>query len=228
MKTEVSVVPAVSALEQGFPSVALSVLATQESWRKEVHRPATSTHKWWAKRLGTVFRGIVAAAVTPAGADALKTYEAATNLTGLVVLDPFGGSGVTGVEVAKFGARPVSFDINPVATLVQRQALQAWDLNALEQAFGQVEQRSRAEIDRVHATHDGRTVLYYFWVALADCPECGTTCRLFDSPVYSKNAYPKRVPKAQIVCPECLDIHRHRIDGTLPARPHLQDDGWFG
>ena len=42
-----------------FPFEFLSQLAERESWRKEVHRPIYHVHKWWAKRLGSVFRGIL-------------------------------------------------------------------------------------------------------------------------------------------------------------------------
>ena len=42
-----------------FPFEFLSPLAERESWRKEVHRPIYHVHKWWAKRLGSVFRGIL-------------------------------------------------------------------------------------------------------------------------------------------------------------------------
>jgi putative DNA methylase len=207
-------IPDWTALEEGFPSVMLSKVGTQESWRKEVHRPATSTHKWWAKRLGTVFRGIITSATTPSDADAEPAYSTKTNLNSLVILDPFAGSGVTAVEVVKLGARAVSFDINPVATLVQRQAIQRWDDTALKSAYLQVEETCRGEVDRVHRTKDGRTVLYYFWVATIDCPECNETINLFDSTVFSRNAYPKRVPKAQVVCPLCLDIQESRYDFT--------------
>lgn len=37
----------------------VSELAEMESWRKEVHRPIYHIHKWWAKRLGSVFRAIL-------------------------------------------------------------------------------------------------------------------------------------------------------------------------
>jgi putative DNA methylase len=205
-------VPDRSSLETSFPAAMLSEVATQESWRKEVHRPATSTHKWWAKRLGTVFRGIITSAVTPDGQDAAAAYGSPLDLSGMVVLDPFAGSGITAVEALKLGARAVSFDINPVATLVERQALQQWNRATLEDAFRQVEASCRTEVDRVHSTQDGRTVLYYFWVALVDCPVCAVPVRLFDSPVFSKNAYPKRVPKAQVVCPTCLDVMVSRYD----------------
>ena len=42
-----------------FPFEFLSRLAERESWRKEIHRPIYHVHKWWAKRLGSVFRGIL-------------------------------------------------------------------------------------------------------------------------------------------------------------------------
>jgi adenine-specific DNA methylase len=209
---EAAAVPSQTALETNFPAVTLSAAGTKESWRKEVHRPATSTHKWWAKRLGTVFRGIISSAATADSDDAEAAYASRLDLSGLVILDPFSGSGVTGVEAAKLGAKPICFDINPVATLVQRQALQEWDWHLLSAAYALVEEACRAEVDRVHLTEDGRTVLYYFWVATISCPDCGDLIRLFDSPVFSKNAYPKRIPKAQIVCPECLDTQEGRYD----------------
>jgi putative DNA methylase len=208
-------VPKRSSLEtSAFPSAMLSHIGTTESWRKEIHRPATSTHKWWAKRLGSVFRGIIVSAVIPDGDDAGAKYASSLDLSELVVLDPFGGSGVTAVEALKLGAKAVCFDINPVATLVQRQALQRWDMASLRSTFAKIEESCRAEVDRVHLTEDGRPVLYYFWVGAADCPTCAVRVRLFDSPVFSRNAYPKRVPRAQLVCPDCLDLLEDRYDFT--------------
>lgn len=40
-----------------FPFEALSEIAELESWRKEINRPIYHIHKWWAQRLGSVFRG---------------------------------------------------------------------------------------------------------------------------------------------------------------------------
>lgn len=208
------------SLESSFPAAMLSAVGTKESWRKEVHRPATSTHKWWAKRLGTVFRGIIASAVTADGQDAASAYGSALDLGGAVVLDPFSGSGVTGVEVLKLGGRPVCFDINPVATLVERQAMQPWDMARLVAAYEQVELACREEVDRLHRTEDGRTALYYFWVATVECPECADKVRLFDSPVFSRNAYPKRVPRAQIVCTQCLAVKTGRYDFESETCPN--------
>lgn len=211
-KRTLSRVPTMTALEQDFPAAVLSRIGEHESWRKEVHRPATSTHKWWAKRLGSAFRGILTAAVTEDRLNALDVYSSAARLDGLTIFDPFAGSGTTVVEAVKLGARVIGWDINPVATLVQRQAVQRWDPSELARAYKLVEERCRSEIDRVHRTEADETVLYYFWVAIATCPHCGTDTRLFSTHVFSQNAYPKRVPAAQIVCPSCLDVVPGRYD----------------
>src|SRR5216683_806090 len=205
-------VPQITALENDFPAVTLSRIGEHESWRKEIHRPATSTHKWWAKRLGTVFRGILCSAVTEDSLGAIDAYSSAARLDGLTVFDPFAGSGTTIIEAAKLGARAIGWDINPVATLVQRQALQRWDTSELRRAYDLIEKTCRTEIDRVHRAEAGETVLYYFWVASAACPECQAKTRLFSTHVYSQNAYPKRVPDAQIVCPTCLEVMPGRYD----------------
>jgi len=207
-------VPFRTALEEGFPAAALSRIGEQESWRKEIHRPATSTHKWWAKRLGTIFRGILAAAVTEDEKSALTAYSSAARLDGLTVFDPFAGSGTTIVEALKMGASVIGCDINPVATLVQRQAVQQWDTAELMRAFKLVEESCRSEIDRLHRTENGEPVLYYFWVAIAACPACHADTRLFSTHVFSQNAYPKRIPSAQIICPTCLDVVPGRYDFT--------------
>ena len=78
-----------------FPIAFLSRLAERESWQKELHRPIYHVHKWWANRLGSVFRGILLGSVLPEQADlAVKFYENC-NHAGQVVFDPFMGSGTT-------------------------------------------------------------------------------------------------------------------------------------
>ncbi len=199
-------VPPITALETDFPAGPLSRIAERESWRKEVHRPATSTHKWWAKRLGSVFRGVIVAALTESGPQALSAYDDGAALDTVTIFDPFAGSGTTIVEGAKLGANVIGWDINPVASLVQRQAVQAWNPDELDRAYKSVERQARGEVDRVHRAESGETVLYYFWVATANCPDCSATTRLFSSHVFARHAYPARYPAAQLVCPECLDV----------------------
>lgn len=196
-------IPLVSLLEAGPAPVEWSRIAEHESWRKELHRPATYVHKWWARRLGSVARHLLLAAVSGPG-DSIS--DASDRLRGLVVYDPFAGSGTTLVEAAKLGAAAVGRDINPVATLTQRQALQPWDLEVLADLFGQVVRKCARPVQELHRTVSNEPVLHYFWVALAHCPECGEDVELFTTRVFARHAYPRRFPRAQAVCPGCRGI----------------------
>ena len=204
------------ALETDFPAVAVSATATAESWRKEIHRPASHTHKWWAQRLGSVFRSLIIAAYSSDAADTLSRINAGVRLDHVRLLDPFAGSGTTLVEAQKLGASCTGVDINPVASLVQRQALQPWNRRQLVALFGEVESMCRDEIDLLHIDAFGNPVLYYFWVAQAQCPACHDRVELFSSYVFAKHAYPSRNPRAQAVCPIChavepIDLSEGRL-----------------
>src|SRR5690242_2388245 len=94
-----------SALERHFPVAEISQLAEQESWRKEINRPIYHIHKWWATRLGSVFRGIILSALSPRDTDIWKRFYDRHELTDKVVLDPFMGSGTTLGEAIKLGAK---------------------------------------------------------------------------------------------------------------------------
>ncbi len=195
-----------SALERGFPAGDVSTLSRYESWRKDLHRPATYIQKWWAQRLGTVMRAILCSAVTEDRASALRAYAATTRLTDLVVFDPFAGSGTTLVEAAKLGATVVGRDINPVATLCQRQALSTWDADVLERSFQHIANACSEKINELYRTADGDAVLYYFWVAATQCPTCGADVELFSRYIFAQHAYPREHPVAHAVCPHCHSI----------------------
>ena len=84
-----------------FPFEFLSQLAERESWRKEVHRPIYHVHKWWAKRLGSVFRGILLGTMLPEEDDLPKAFYQKHHFENVTVFDPFMGSGTT-------SAKPIS------------------------------------------------------------------------------------------------------------------------
>jgi putative DNA methylase len=204
-------VPEVTALETSFPANMVNAAAEAESWRKEVHRPATHTHKWWAQRLGTVFRGLLISSLTANDDLAEKAFASAFRAPGIVVFDPFAGSGTTLVEALKLGCKVIGQDINPVATLVQRQAVSSWDQDMLDEAFAEIERIARPDIDDIHQAGNGEPVLYYFWVARARCPSCppdAPAVDLFSSHIFAKHAYLRKNPKAQAICPNCGSVVR--------------------
>ena len=86
-----------------FPFEFISLLAEKESWRKEVHRPIYYLHKWWAKRLGSVYRALLIAAIIDENEELEDLFYRKHNYLNYTVLDPFMGSGVTVGEATKLG-----------------------------------------------------------------------------------------------------------------------------
>src|SRR5256885_12624593 len=111
--------------ESTFPFEYLSEIAELESWRKEINRPIYHVHKWWAQRLGSVFRAILIAAFSPAGTDILDEFYKRRKPSKNIVLDPFMGSGTTVGEAIKLGFRAIGRDINPVSHFLVKNALAA-------------------------------------------------------------------------------------------------------
>lgn len=213
-----------TALERGFPIVEVSQVAEQESWRKEVNRPIYHIHKWWATRLGSVFRAITLAALSDSKNDTWKNFYKRHKLTGKIVLDPFMGSGTTLGEAMKLGAKAVGCDINPVSSFLVRQAFTRVSEVELRTAFSRLERDIAPQIRRYYQTRDPQTgelipVLYFFWVKTLVTPD-GETVPLFSRYVFSQDAYPKKKPKAQIVCPHCWNVIEGRYDMTDLACPH--------
>ncbi len=199
-----------------FPFEAISDVAEVESWRKEINRPIYHIHKWWAQRLGTVFRAIALGALTPSGTDVLNAFYRPIRVKDLTVFDPFMGSGTTIGEAAKLGARAIGRDINPVAHFLVRNALAFHDREAVLRTFREIERdvadQIRAQYKTVLPDDTKADVLYYFWVKQVDCPECKTSVDLFSSRVFAKHAYARRHPEAQAVCPSCGEVNAVRYD----------------
>lgn len=213
-----------SALESDFPTFEISQIAEQESWRKEINRPIYHIHKWWATRLGSVFRAMVLGALSPSGTNIWEQFYEINDLKGKIVLDPFMGSGTTLGEAVKLGAKAIGCDVNPVSTFMVRQAFTYVSETELRTAFEQLEREVSTEIRHYYQTYDPLTgelipVLYYFWVKTVETPE-GEEIPLFSRYVFSQDAYPKKKPRAQIICPYCWNVIEDRYDANIVHCEH--------
>ncbi len=193
-----------------FPFEPLSRIAEAESWRKEVFRPIYHVHKWWAQRLGSVFRAILLGTLAPRDADILNLFYSPTRFPDVVVFDPFMGSGTTIGEVLKMGGRAIGRDINPVSYLQVQTALTMKGPESLAETFRAIGQDVAASILSYYTTRlpDGRLcqVLYYFWVMQAPCPGCYTSVDLFSNYIFARHAYTRLNPVVHVVCPSCSAI----------------------
>jgi adenine-specific DNA methylase len=209
--------PGPRALEDdGFPFEALSDVAETESWRKEINRPTTHIHKWWAQRLGTVFRAMTIGAFAPSGADIFDLFYKPVRIASGTVFDPFMGSGTTLAEAVKLGAKAIGRDINPVAHFLVKCALSIHDRKAILGTYHAIEHDVADKLRSFYRATlpDGTKadVLYYFWVKTAECPSCMSHLDLFSSQIFARHAYPKKFPKAQAVCPHCDGVNEVHVE----------------
>lgn len=216
-----------------FPFEFLSAIAEKESWRKEIYRPIYHVHKWWAKRLGSVFRGIILGCLLPEDGCLEETFYRKQDFSGVSIFDPFMGSGTTVGEAHKLGCIALGRDINSVACESVRVALGPLDRNQLQKAFLQLAATVGVRIRDLYQSMDehGRhcDVLYYFWVKQILCPRCSAGVDLFPSRVIARNAYPDRKPEIQVCCPRCgnlfpalnHDKHVHCPSCELDFDPHV-------
>jgi len=206
--------PSRPIVSDDFPFEFLSSLAQRESWRKEIYRPVYHIHKWWANRLGSVFRGIILGCLLPPQEDLKTAFYNAHDFSGITVFDPFMGSGTTVGEAHKLGCIALGRDINPVACEAVRVAFGPLDSKRLREAFQTLSSSVGKRIRELYRSPDGNgrllDVLYYFWVKQAMCPHCQCAVDLFPTRIVARNANPARKPAVQLCCPQCGDIFAAR------------------
>jgi putative DNA methylase len=188
----------------------LSGLAERESWRKEIYRPIYHLHKWWAKRLGSVFRGILLGSLLPDDQTVSENFYSHQDFASLSVFDPFMGSGTTIGEAHKLGLTALGRDINPVAVESVRIAFGPMDKRKLDEEFSRLALTVGKKLLSLYQSTDSAgnscDVLYYFWVMQVGCPTCEKLVDLFPTWIIARNAYPDRKPEIQVLCPRCRDV----------------------
>ena len=190
-----------------FPIDFISAIAERESWRKEIYRPIYHVHKWWAKRLGSVFRAILLGCLLPPDADFEHSFYQKHGFSNTIVFDPFMGSGTTIGEAHKLGCIALGRDINPVACESVRVAMGPLERRELQRAFWHLSTTVGEQLRGLYRSEDetGRPcdVLYYFWVKTAPCLHCGVEVDLFSTYIIARNANPELRPEIQVYCPCC-------------------------
>lgn len=193
-----------------FPIEFLSKVAQRESWRKEINRPLYHLHKWWATRLGSVFRGIILGCVLGPEALLQDAFYEKSDKREVTIFDPFMGSGTTVGEAHKLGCTAIGRDINPVPCESVRIAFGPLDRVRLKNAFEDLSSTVGERIRSLYVAEDDQgqpcEVLYYFWVKVVNCSQCGAGVDLFSDYVFARNAYPHRKPEVHIYCPNCQEI----------------------
>ena len=86
-------------------------LALREKQIQQNYRPIIAVHKWFARRPGTLFRGLLLSEFSER--PLREVYYKANDLSGRHVADPFMGGGTPILEANRVGCNVIGFDINP-------------------------------------------------------------------------------------------------------------------
>jgi putative DNA methylase len=207
-------------MKSRVPYERLSALARHEAHRKSLHRPPYYLHKWWARRTGTVVRGMLLDLLLPPDSDVMGSFYRAHDFSDITILDPFMGGGTTLGEGLRLGCRVVGCDVNPVAWFLVRRSLDELDVEALDEAFAEVEAAVAKPISALYKTTcsqcDGpATIQGVAWVKQIDCRACGELVDLNLDQVVMRSFDEKKLPNL-VDCPECGHVFRSkRIDRKL-------------
>src|SRR4030042_3860267 len=99
-------------------------------------------HKYWARKPHNV----------------VSEYIRYYSKEGEIVLDPFGGSGVTAMEAIKAGRKAVSIDLNPMSAFIIENTLSQASPQEIEEQFRKIETKLKDKINGLYETK---------------CPKCG-------------------------------------------------------
>lgn len=102
----------------------------------KAHTPMYLIHKYWARKPHNVV------------SEYIKHYTNEND----VVLDPFAGSGVTGLEALKLERKSISIDLNPMSEFIVENTLSKAKLKDVETAFDEIKKKLSQHIQELYET----------------------------------------------------------------------------
>jgi len=191
-------------IERDFDISFIGGLALQEKQIQQNYRPIIAVHKWFARRPGTLFRGLLLSEFVQA--PIAQSYYHAHDLAGLCIADPFMGGGTPLLEANRLGCDVVGHDINPMSYWIVRQEIEHLDLNAYREGAQRLIQELHGKVGSFYRTRclkcgsEDAHVKYFLWVKTGICRKCKSEIRLFPGYIISLN---RRHPKYVMLCGAC-------------------------
>ncbi|MYJ59686.1 MAG: DUF1156 domain-containing protein [Synechococcus sp. SB0672_bin_6] len=191
-------------IEERFNVPFIAGMALKEKQIQQNYRPIIAVHKWFARRPGTLFRGLMLAEF---GDDHLeRLFFEANDFSGLRIADPFMGGGTPLIEANRLGFDVIGFDVNPMAAWIVREEIQGLDLKRYKQAATELVATLGSQVGVYYRTScplygdPDVPVKSFLWVKVLTCDACGFTFDLFPGYLLAED---RRHPKNLVVCHQC-------------------------
>jgi len=191
-------------IEKNFDIPFIADLALREKQIQQNYRPIIAVHKWFARRPGTLFRGLLLAEFSER--PMREAFYDANEFAGRRIADPFMGGGTPLLEANRLGCDVVGFDINPMSYWIVKQEIEHLSLAAYDEAADSLRAELEKEIGHLYRTKcclcgsEDAHIKYFLWVKKTACQSCRKTVDLFPGYLLSSDA---RHPKNVFVCPAC-------------------------
>jgi putative DNA methylase len=173
-------------------------------------KPVYRIHKWWARRLGSIFRALLLMSIMPSRMQTrriVKDFYSKHEFGNFTILDPFMGGGTSIVEASKLGARTIGIDIDPMAWFVTKKELEQCPVPEIEATLESLERSVGSRIRSYYITkdHDGKLVpvIYYFWVDVIACPMCETE---FEAHPHYQLSFETKKNEQTVFCSACHTV----------------------
>jgi len=196
------------SIEKDFDVSLIAALALREKQVQQNYRPIIAVHKWFARRPGSLFRGLLLAEFGDRPLS--ESYFSANNFPGRVVADPFMGGGIPIIEANRVGCDVIGFDINPMATWIVREEIEHLDLEKYRTASGKFTSRLHDIIGSSYKTdcplYGDRNVpvKYFLWVKTIGCTQCDSNIDLFPGYLVADDT---RHTQNVLVCAACGQLN---------------------
>jgi len=196
-------------IERRFDISLIASLALKEKQVQQNYRPFIAVHKWFARRPGTLFRGLL---LSEFASDHRldEVYFRSQDFEGKVVADPFMGGGTPLVEANRVGCDVIGSDINPMSAWIVKEEIEHLDHKAYHKAADKLVGHLQEKIGSLYVTdcptYGDRNVpvKYFLWVKTMLCEMCSQSIDLFPGYLIADDT---RHPLNVLVCATCGELN---------------------
>lgn len=160
-------------IEKDFPIEKVNEIANEEGkggTSRPAFEPLLYLHKWWARRLGSVFRTIIISTLIDEKTKIIEengetrlikkseinnpcdVYVNDVDFNGKIILDPFMGAGTTIIEGLRTNCKVIGQDLNPIPWFLVKNAIDVVDIPNLSESFKTLEKNVKEEIKSYYKT----------------------------------------------------------------------------
>jgi adenine-specific DNA methylase len=195
-------------IEKDFDIPFIAALALREKQIQQNYRPIIAVHKWFARRPGTLFRGLILSEYS--NRPLREAFYSANGLKGITIADPFMGGGTPLIEANRLGCDVTGYDINQMAYWIVNREIEHLNLGEYRSLAEKITSELEKRVGPLYRTRclecgfSDAHVKYFLWVKEQTCRHCGIEFDLFPGYLLAED---RRHTENILICASCGDLN---------------------